>query len=244
MQSVSSDSPGTASITTSASTPPAYHFTPKVRAPSALPQHPSMTCCRNVLHRLASTLQTSCRSWTRPESACGMILNFSCDMILNFSPVLPQHPLPSLTSLSRIFPFRFFIDHDQGIAYFYPPAAITTGSVFLSLAPAAVVANGISGFPPFSPCCSLPILKSRFNTRHLHQESRSAASPPVTFEAPQSAYQAAALLLCSTWTSATRVTGTPASYSQSPVQQQQQQHHFHTAIIFLTASQCHQRRRI
>jgi hypothetical protein len=52
---------------------------------------------------------------------------------------------PPQTGPSNLFSPRFFIDQDQGMAYFYPPAPITAGSVFLSLAPAAVVASDISG---------------------------------------------------------------------------------------------------
>jgi hypothetical protein len=72
-------------------------------------------------------------------------------MKLNFGIIIPYPPTCNPHVIVPPLPFRFFIDHDQGIVYFYPPAPITTGSVFLSLAPSAVVANGISGFPPISP---------------------------------------------------------------------------------------------
>lgn len=66
MLSVSSHSPGTASVTTSASTPPAYHFTPKV---CTRHQHHRACLYRNVFNRRASTPQTSCQSSMPPESA-------------------------------------------------------------------------------------------------------------------------------------------------------------------------------
>lgn len=76
---------GSCTVTTSALTPPAYHFTPKARFYAT-----------NLLSEL---------------DAAG----------------------------------EFYIDAAQGMAYFYPPSPVASGSVFLSLAPAAIVAQSISG---------------------------------------------------------------------------------------------------
>ena len=77
-------------------------------------------------------------STTAARSRSSLYITADCNPTLMSSRLQP-------TTVTTPFLLRFYIDHEQGIAYFYPPAPITPGSVFLSLAPAAIVANAISG---------------------------------------------------------------------------------------------------
>ncbi len=90
-----------------------------------------------------------------PESTTAARARSSLYITADCNPTLMSSRLQP-TTVTTPFLLRFYIDHEQGIAYFYPPAPITPGSVFLSLAPAAIVANSISGPMPCAHVCAQP----------------------------------------------------------------------------------------
>ena len=105
--------------------------------------------------RRVSMRQTSCRSSMPPESTTAARAHSSPYITADCNPS-PTSSCLQPTTVTTPFLLRFYIDQEQGIAYFYPPAPITPGSVFLSLATSAIVANSISGLVPCAHVCVQP----------------------------------------------------------------------------------------